>query len=232
MLDTVRSRFRIRWLIPVAILGLAAGLIGAFASSSAHHEGDLAVHACVSYYTGAVRIPHTGVCSQTERQVDLAQAGGPFDVTVINEADDPVPVVGNVEVSNDEGNPLPVQSQQSGNWNVTVDGGQVTTETGLATEFYWNSFVTTPFLGGPREKDLDLGQTINVSFISIATSDDDYMVSFYEDDTLRLRIGNDSSESPNLVNIPLTQRIPINRIVTRCGNDVHPCEFDLSVAGD
>ena len=232
-MDTVRSRFRIRWLIPIAILGLAAGLIGAFASSSAHHEGDLAVHACVSYYTGAVRIPHTGVCSQTERQVDLAQAGGPFDVTVINEANDPVPVTGNVEVSNDEGNPLPVQSQQSGNWNVSIDGGQVTTNSGLVTKRFWTSHETVVLVpGSEREKEFDLGTTINVSFISIGTSDDDYTVSLYQDDHLWLHIGNDKDESPNLVNIPFTQRIPANRLVTRCGNDIEPCEFDISIVGD
>ncbi len=219
-------------LLAAVVVLSAAAVMG---TTSAHHEGDNAVHACVNSYTGQIRIITTGTCAQSEREVDLAEAGVASDVVVINDENSPVPVAGNVEVKNDEGNPLPVsgqvQAQQSGDWTVSLEGSGLTSDLPVITKSFNDTYYLDPVFD-PVSVDVTLPELINASQVIVTSSDDSLTLTLMEGSKTWAKLGTIYTDVPDVMSLPLTERVPVDRFIVYCGNLIQDCEVTVTILGN
>ena len=77
-----------------------------------------------------------------------------------------------------------------------------------------------------------LHATTEASMIVISSHSDSYQIEFRDGDVTWLEYGGSNGDMPDLVTIPLTQRIPVSNVFLACSNLVEDCEITVSIVGD
>jgi hypothetical protein len=207
------------------IMGLLAVVVvlssaAVVATTSAHHEGDNAIHACVNNQTGEVRAPADGECRQSESEIDLAQAGVTSDVIIINDEYNPVPVSGQV------------QAEQSGEWTVDLDGGGITAELPVVTKSFNGRYDLDPLSYDDVSVDVNLPELIYASQVIVTSSNDNLVVTLFEGSKKWADIGTVYTDVPDVMTLPFTQKVPVDRFSLFCGNLIQDCEVTITILGN